>query len=316
MRPRDWVAKYLKGVQWLSNGECLAFCPLHKNTTTPALNVNYRKGVFICRGCGEHGTLFTLADKIGHPLVPTVELSDVMANAAALRSRMEQDEVRDALAPKSNRWLKQFTRHNHPYWSDTRMIPRHVQKEWDLGYDRARDAVTIPLRTLDGQVVGVIRRSLDPEAIHRWRYPIGFKNKLHLFAGDKVAQHGHYDLVLVEGSIDCIRVWMAGFPCVALLGSSFSSHQQTLIHKVAPGAQRIHVFMDNDDPGRQVQQAVENRLLADGYEVFTVPYPRTTQRNPEVIKDPGAMTLGQLQRSMGRSESVRKLRAKRVSRML
>ena len=230
MRYRKWVEQNLTGHEWLANGEVLVFCPYHHNEDTPACCVNIIKGVFYCYSCHEAGSLLTMAEHLGKSIIPVVELQDVKDAANKLRTRMEAPAPSDRLGLKSEAWLDQFTRRRHPYWRE-RGVTDSVRRDWKLGYDRNRDAVTIPLWSLNGSVMGVIRRYLDPETPFKYRYPVGFKNSLHLFGSHKFAREhleGDNDLaVVVEGSIDCIRVWMAGFPCEALLGDSFPTTSAT-----------------------------------------------------------------------------------------
>lgn len=301
----------MDGVRWMSNYEALCFCPFHENTRTPAMMINYRKGVFLCNACGERGTLFAMAEKLGAPLIPTVELDDVAASAALLRLKMENDSLAEPMGRKSDDWLRQFTRKRHPYWWENRRIPTRVQKAWGLGYDGRNNAVTIPLRSLNGSLMGVIRRSLDEDPIRRYRYPVGFQCKLHLFGAERISKY-NTDIAIVEGSIDAIRVEMVEMPCVAVLGDYFSDHQIELLRKVASTVERVHVFMDNDSPGRKAQLDIENRLQDDGFNVFRPAYPR----RKEGKQDPGGMSLGQLRQAFQDSRSIRSLRTRRLRGLL
>lgn len=316
MKPSEWVRQNMgEGAEFYSGGEVLVFCPYHDNTESPALMVNTVKCVFLCMSCGERGTLQKLSEKIGKPFLRTMDVHDVESSLRRLRGKMERQEE-DELEPigkKSEAWLNQFVKRRHPYWRE-RGITDAVRREWQLGYDRQRNAVTIPICAMNGSVMGVIRRHLGDEHRDRWRYPSGFRMQLHLFAAHRLKVYGNDGLTIVEGSIDCIRVWMAGVPCVATLGAQFSEHQRNLIHKVA--GRRIHVMMDNDEAGREAQSDIESKLSADGYEVFRVPYPTRVPEGAKHPKDPGDMTLGQIKTALSRSESIRRLRLKSVSRKL
>ena len=64
-------------------------------------------------------------------------------------------------------------------------------------------------------------------------------------------------MVLVEGFFGCIHVWQAGFPAVALLGSSLSEEQEFLICSYFTNAL---LLFDGDDAGRQCAEDCLQRL--------------------------------------------------------
>ena len=199
MRYRKWVEQNLTGLEWLANGEVLCYCPYHDNKDTPACCVNIIKGVFYCYSCHAAGSLFTMAEYLGKPFIRTAEIGDVKDAANRARARLEEVGQPDDLGKKSEAWLAQFTKRRHPYWRALG-ITDSVRKEWQLGYDRSRDAVTIPLWSLNGSIMGVIRRYLDPDTPFKYRYPVGFKNSLHLFGSHRFAREhliGDNDLAVV-----------------------------------------------------------------------------------------------------------------------
>jgi DNA primase len=70
----------------------------------------------------------------------------------------------------------------------------------------------------------------------------------------------------VEGLFDCMKVSAAGFPCVALMGSTLSETQEKLL-----SFKRVVLFLDPDEAGRQGVAAMLPRLAKNAYVRDVVP---------------------------------------------
>src|SRR5205823_14679972 len=57
---------------------------------------------------------------------------------------------------------------------------------------------------------------------------------------------GRKSVVLVEGFFDCLKVWQAGFPAVALMGCSMSGPQELLLSTMFDAAL---LLFDGDEAG-------------------------------------------------------------------
>jgi len=69
-------------------------------------------------------------------------------------------------------------------------------------------------------------------------------------------------VVVVEGFFDCIRVDEAGYPCVALMGSSLSAEQEELVYRYFA---RVILLLDGDAAGRA---GTDDHLLRLGRKVW------------------------------------------------
>src|SRR5262249_28359851 len=95
-----------------------------------------------------------------------------------------------------------------------------------------------------------------------YKLPAGFHKALVLFnlhrsiakspAGDDST------VVLVEGFFDCMKVWQAGYACVALMGSSMSQQQHELLYK---HFRQVILMLDGDEAGRAATKEVAGRLI-------------------------------------------------------
>ena len=73
---------------------------------------------------------------------------------------------------------------------------------------------------------------------------------------------GH--VVVVEGFFDCMKVSQAGFPCVGLMGSSLSEHQESLLLRRFTNAT---LLLDGDEAG---QRATDDCLVRLGRRLWVL----------------------------------------------
>src|ERR1022692_4199484 len=85
---------------------------------------------------------------------------------------------------------------------------------------------------------------------------------------------GELSVVLVEGFFDCVKVTQAGFPCVALMGSTMSKAQEELL---AEHFGHIIVMLDGDEAGKAAAQGIADRLRQIIYHVDVVDLPDGVQ---------------------------------------
>ena len=101
--------------------------------------------------------------------------------------------------------------------------------------------------------------STNDDAEPKYKFPNGFHKSLELYNLHRVVG-GAGDsrtVIVVEGFFDCIRVHAAGYPCVALMGSSLSDEQEKILCQQFTGAV---LLFDGDDAGRTVTENCLVRL--------------------------------------------------------
>jgi DNA primase len=128
-------------------------------------------------------------------------------------------------------------------------------RAWDVGMDKARAAVVVPI-TFRGRVEGLVYRYVNPLASPKYVYTAGLKAGEVLFGWDMMPDAPD-EIVLVEGPLDAMWLWQCGIPGVALLGAQISRAQASLI---AGRTRAVVLALDMDEAGqRGVAQAA--RLL-------------------------------------------------------
>lgn len=227
--------------------EYMVKCVFHEDSNA-SMQFNVESGLFLCFACKASGNIKTLEHFYGITVVESgMDLDTLLGKIDSLKNPEPE------LLPVLNEsFLKRYSMPTR-YWK-TRGFEKKTVEAFDLGYDPMGDHsgpyVTIPLRNTQGQLLGVIKRYLDPNAELRYRYPKGFKRSQNLFASWMVEKDPDaHTVALVEGSIDAMKVWQAGHPAMALYGSSINPAQVRILRRL--GVRNIILFTDNDKAGKE-----------------------------------------------------------------
>lgn len=269
----DVAEKYLD-VTLRSGTEWMARCPFHDDSSA-SLQFNVEKGLYYCFACHAKGNIKTFLRHFGAQYRdPEVDVADIYAKLDLIDS-VSKSPVKPSTLPEST--LKRYA-FPTDYWA-SRGLSRAVQTAFDLGYDPIENDAIIPVRNINGELMGVIRRRLEKDAMPKYMYYKGFPRKTSMFASWLVAKKGTDHAVITEGSLDAVSVWQAGHPALAQYGSSISREQVVLLRRL--GITRVTLFYDNDRAGREANLAAIP-LLRD-FLVYVVQY------SDDDVKDPGGM---------------------------
>jgi DNA primase len=171
--------------------------------------------------------------------------------------------------------------HAHPYVNE-RGLTDETARTFGVGVFPGKGSMqgrfVIPIHNAKGDLVAYAGRSIDGTE-PRYKFPAGFHKSLELFNLHYVK--GELSVVLVEGFFDCMKVTQAGFPSVALMGSTMSKTQEELL---AEHFGRVIVMLDGDEAGRVAAQGIADRLRQIVYQVDVVDLPDAVQPD-QVSKD-------------------------------
>lgn len=245
----QFVLQHLKVVS-RSGDEWSVLCPSHGDRNA-SMRINIAKGKFFCHGCHIRGGMKTLARIVGarwtyDPQEARFEM--VLAKLAKLREVDVTQRVR--VLPEST--LDRYKDVPTDYWAQTRGFTQDTIDAFDLGYDPIEDAAIIPVRDIEGRLLGVTRRYLDPDAHLKYRDAKGFRKADNLFASWMAAADESPTVVLTEGPLDAVKVWQAGHAAVAQFGSYITPRQIRLLRIL--GTLEIVLFYDHDEGGRKAVQ--------------------------------------------------------------
>ena len=104
-------------------------------------------------------------------------------------------------------------------------------------YDRFRNRFMIPIRNVEGHVVGFGARTLDPDGIPKYLNSpqTDLFDKSHLLFGLDMAKRHIREarqVVIVEGYLDVMQAWQAGFRnVVAQMGTALTEHHLNLLKR-------------------------------------------------------------------------------------
>lgn len=239
----DFVERYLQPVS-ISGREVMCVCIFHEDTNA-SMQFNLDKGLFTCFACQTGGSYRKIEQQLGvdHRNVE-VGLDVIYRKLADLRKSANGEEG-PRIFPEST--LTQYNQIPTNKWKE-RKLNATTCEAFDLGYDFMNDAMTIPVRTINGDLLGITRRFCAPDAEVRYKYPKGFHKSDHMFASWMVANdHSSGSVALTEGAIDCMTLWQYGQPAMAIYGSYVSEAQIRIMRRL--GLTQITLFFDNDKAG-------------------------------------------------------------------
>jgi DNA primase len=259
----QWAETHLNVIV-RTGDEWMVRCVFHENEGSPSMQFNIDKGLFVCFSCKEGGGMKKLTRHLGLQYQdPGADINDLIGRLNKLKS---QNNGEMQLTVLDEDYLSRY-RFPTRYWGFCeddpnppdlcrgragckfhRWLTEETIEAFDLGYDPLENAAIIPLRNVNGGLIGVIRRFLDEDVDIRYKYPKHFKRSKALF-GAWLAEHEESDTaVLTEGSLDAISVWQAGYMGLAQYGSTINPEQIRVLLRL--GVHRVVLFYDNDGPGR------------------------------------------------------------------
>lgn len=176
----------------------------------------------------------------------------------------------------------------HPYLLERAQA--ETIKQFGLGFcakGLMAGRVVIPIHNERGELVAYAGRAINQQTEKKegkYKLPVAFKKGHVVFnlyrAKDLAKDKG---LILVEGFFDCLKVWQAGFKnVVALMGSSLSPEQESLVLGAVGPQGKIVLMFDEDSAGQTCRNDVLIRLVSYAY-VKIVNLPEESQ--PDMLSE-------------------------------
>jgi DNA primase len=193
---------------------------------------------------------------------------------AKLVSKKEDEGAGENDSNKPLTFTLQNIDHTHPYLKERGLTEETAQK-FGVGFFPGKgsmhDRIVIPIHNAKGELVAFAGRTIDGSE-RRYKFPAGFHKSQELFNVHRVKEE--LSVVLVEGFFDCMKVTEAGFPCVALMGSTMSNSQEELIREHFA---HVVVMLDGDEAGRGASTEITDRLRSGIYQLNVVELSENTQ---------------------------------------
>jgi len=250
-------------IDWLrrTGDELRGRCPIHQGEGQDTFHVSLAKNAFNCFRCKAHGNVLDF--------VAAMEKCTVREAAGKLQQWFEVEhrhtdtEVTTTSGPapekgegrEENQPLKFQLKGidpAHPYLA-RRGISKEIAEQFGLGFFSGKGSmhgrIVIPIHDENGMLLAYAGRAVDDDTEPKYKLPAGFHKSLVVYnlhrakerEGSKVDT-----VVIVEGFFGAIKVHTAGYPCVALMGSSLSEGQADLLCHHFSG---FVLMFDGDEAG-------------------------------------------------------------------
>lgn len=288
---------------YVSGGNVMACCPNPTHAErTPSFGVNLRNGKFNCFGCGYKGGLTKLVMDLQKVDLKTAERMMVTA-------RSSNGEWKGILTPKleDKREFKIWPESTLDFldkkygYLESRGVSQGVQEEWGVRYSEADERYVVPVRHIDGNIVGLVGiadENLRAEIL-RIKEDGGRAPKKVLYTPGLYISKTMFGInrlngriaILVEGVIDALKVYEAiRKPIVcAILNSSVSTGQSVLLKRA--GVKKVLCMFDNDEAGEKALHTAQKNLGGS----------MIVQRVPYDAPDPGEMKVEQIRKILFRN---------------
>lgn len=247
-------------------------CPVHNGEREDAWSWHLDREMWRCfsRGCEENfskdifglvmGTLdcnFPAACSFIEKVVAAngidiEKLAELHSNKQFIKKVKKEKEI--TIYPEQT--LDKLAYHGY---LEGRGYPRQLIEDYQIGitsdkYKQMSNRIIIPIRNMDGQLVGFTGRTLYPNwkdrKIPKWVHSKGFNGAENLFNIDKAAKTigSSGKAILVEGPLDVLRLEHAGIHNgVAIFGRKLHNGQIALLAKC--GAESLIIALDADNAG-------------------------------------------------------------------
>ncbi|NDB56842.1 toprim domain-containing protein [bacterium] len=297
MNLRDDIESFLEeyhlDIHSSSGSEYIIFCPFHKNVNTPSFYINSVTGLWQCfnPSCGKKGNFRQLYRHVtGRSFESKIKLDPVELQSvidAGFIVQQEKDIDISTIGIDYNnideiKKVQQFI---------DRGLSFKTLQYFEIGFSEIKNRIVIPVRNHQYKIVGLIGRAISKEQEPRYLYNKGFKRADVLF---NIQNAKHYtDVIVVEGSVDAMKVYEAGFPnVVATLGAQVSNYQASLLRKYFDS---ITIFSDADEAGNAMRDAIID--LCRGKKIYSA-------QISSGCKDPGDMNTEEITKNINNKNNI------------
>ncbi len=231
-------------------------CPIHQGDNTNAFHVDTKTNLFNCfTHCGG-GSIFDFVMK--------------KENLSFYQAALKIYNI--FYSPKSTRNLQNLKlqlQFNHPYLQK-RDIPPHIARFFQLGYCTSglmKDRIAIPICDLDRNTAAYCGRTIHDHISPKYLFPKSFHKSRYLFNLQNIMPNLQKPVFIVEGFFDCIYIHSLGFDSIALMGTTISQQQISLLKLI----NRPYILMlDGDFVGQQAMEKIKNIMKRENISVMEV----------------------------------------------
>jgi len=305
----DYKILQALGFEFNGNSSVQQECPVHGGDNPTAFSYHFGK---CCWSCFTHGC----HQKYGNDIIGLVRGLKQISFAESIewiQSVIESDDFNDFSITRnrqeivsnkviSDGRLSKLDK-SHQFIKSrgfTEKVCEFFEAGVSLNGKTYHHRLMIPIRNINGDLVGITGRSIFeknklgwyfPEKYTidetyrklyaKWRhYPKGFNKSIEIYninnAADEIKSSGF--AVVVEGPFDCWRMHMYGIKnVVGIMGSSMSNRQADLLHSV--GAVKLGLMLDSDEAGTKAASKIKSLFNSR----FSISKILTDNKDPDML---------------------------------
>jgi DNA primase len=295
-------------------------CPYHGGgqERTPSMSISTTKPVFFCFGCKASGHLSRLLTHFGMS----------REGVAQILPRDLQFEAPESIAAKLVRGVDPFRGKfvldeallDYYRLAPTKLLnagfAERTLRHFEVGFDNKNMRITFPLRTTNGELVGISGRAVYDEDEPRYRIydrELRERQGFHIPDDYSMAEvksailwHAHVvrpfffvhgsgkeEILVTEGFKACMWLFQAGFEdVVALVGSYLTPLHAELL---ARATRKVTLALDNNEAGWKGTARAGRLLTSKGVEVSVIKYPDHREQPDNLRPDEVADSIVQKQ---------------------
>jgi len=216
-------------------------CPVHRGDNSTAFHADLEKNLWNCFTRRHGGTVIDMI----------MELEKVTPSQACLIAEKLLGENRNTgmtYSQMANRILTfRLNLEVEHLYLDRRNISMRTREYFGIGYcskGMFAGRICIPIHDENGNLVAYAGRSPNGRE-PKYLFPKGFRKSLVIYNYHRISGiKNSRKVVLVEGYFDVFRLFQAGYPAVALMGSSISKRQKELLVSL----KKFLILMFDGDP--------------------------------------------------------------------
>lgn len=256
-------------------------CPVHEDRKRSA-QINFDKGLWNCHaGCrgGTIDSLFKMRDR----WVPAPNGSGNGNGHANGYKSKAKEEPQEIVSEARIRAWHQDLMENEPILDDLmtmRGLFSGTIARFEIGWDKAKKAYTLPVRGVGGEIFNIRRYQLRPPSGRRKIWGITGMNEPRLFPASVLVENPD-EIIICEGEMDALLTNQYGFPAITRTGAAKVWRQEW---NEAFEGKIVYLCHDMDEAGQDGNRRVGRALrrIAREVRVVRLPYPITEKHGKDL----------------------------------
>lgn len=246
-------------------------CPIHNGDNPNAFHVDLKLNLFNCFSHCGGGSIFDFVMKMEQLSFYPAALKIWNTFCASQKHQHQSThQKRNAsqnyqggppVVPVNVTSLK--LQPDHPYLRKRNISPS-TATYFKMGYCRwgiMKGRIAIPIFENDmgkNRIVAYCGRAINQGQTPKYLFPKNFKKSNYLYNSQLIGYDDFRQPVfIVEGFFDCIHIVQAGLIAVALMGTSISRQQLSILKKTH---RSFILMLDGDEAGRKATPLIEQKL--------------------------------------------------------